>query len=54
MNENSTEVTSEIQKVDFIGSTLYKIGQNLLTLPLKIYIYIYIYYIIVLFNYYMV
>ena len=53
MNENSTEVTSEIQKVDFIGSTLYKIGQNLLTLPLKKK-YIYIYYIIVLFNYYMV
>ena len=44
MNENSTEVTSEIQKVDFIGSTLYKIGQNLLTLPLKKNIYIYILY----------
>ena len=52
MNENSTEVTGEIQKVDFTGSTPYKIGQNLLTLPLqkkkKIY------YLIVLFNYYMV
>ena len=35
MNENSTEVTGEIQKVDFTGSTPYKIGQNLLTLPLQ-------------------
>jgi len=28
MTENSTEVTSEIQKVSFIGSTPYKIGKK--------------------------
>ena len=28
MTKNSTKVTSETQKVAFIGSTPYKIGQN--------------------------